>query len=316
MLTLSTYRLRILREVAARGTITAAASALHLTGPAVSHQVGTLERELGVKLLERAPRSVHLTEAGRLLVRRAETILAECEAAVAEVEACTNDVSGLVRISLNEVAFEFHVMLAMRLQERHPALQIALVSMSPAEALGALRVGSLDIMLSVDWEGDPAAIRAGTTRHDLLTDSYAVVMPPDHPLADGEGPLRLRDLAHERWCLPREPQLREVLDRVMRAAGFEPRVVFEGSNGFGVAVTVGLGFGVGIIPEGMDVILSGVAVRPLDEPELTRNVFALVRSGSERSPAIRTVLDAMDEGAVEAVRRGVGALPSARSTFV
>ena len=68
MLPLNTQRLRILREVAARGTITAAAEALQVTGPAVSHQIGTLERELGVPLLERTPRSVRLTEAGRLLV--------------------------------------------------------------------------------------------------------------------------------------------------------------------------------------------------------------------------------------------------------
>jgi DNA-binding transcriptional LysR family regulator len=309
MPTLNTHRLRILREVAARGTITAAANALHLTGPAVSHQIGTLERELGVSLLDRTPRSVRLTEAGRLLVRRAETILAECEAAVAEVEAYGNDVSGLVRVSLNEVAYEFHVLMAQRVQECHPALEVTLVSMAPTEALGALRVGSIDVILSMEWEGRPAAERAGVTRHDLLTDSYVVVMPTDHPLANGDGPLRLRDLAHERWCMPRETRFRELLERAMRAAGFEPWVVFEGSNGLGIAATVALGFGIGILPVGMDVLLRGVVVRPLDEPDLKRHIFALVRAGSEQSPAIRTVLDAMHEGAVDAVRRGVGSLP-------
>ena len=316
MPTLNTHRLKILREVAARGTITAAATALHLTGPAVSHQIGTLERELGVSLLDRTPRSVRLTEAGRVLVRRAETILAECEAAVAEVERYANDISRLVRVSLNEVATEFHVQMAMRVRERHPALEVALVSMPPDEAWGALRVGSLDIMLSMEWEGRPATARAGATRHDLLTDSYVVVLPREHPLASGEGPLRLCDLAHERWCLPREPRLREVLERTMRTAGFEPWSVFEGSNSFGIAATVAMGFGVGIIPVGMDALLKGVVVRPLDEPDLTRHIFALVRSGSERSPAIRTVLDAMDEGAVDAVRRGVGSLPAASGASV
>lgn len=316
MLTLNTHRLEIFREVAARGTIAAAAKALHLTAPAVSHQIGKLERELRVSLLDRTPRSVRLTEAGHLLVRRAETILAECEAAVAEIAAHNGDISGLVRVSLSEVEYEFHVLTAMRVQERHPALEVVLVSMPPLEALGELRAGSLDIMLSMEWEGRRATAIAGTTRHDLLTDSYEVVLPPGHPLSTLDRPLRLSDLARERWCLPREQRFRELLEQTMRAAGFEPWTVFEGTNAFGIATTVGMGFGVGIIPRGMEAILGDVAIKPLDEPDLTRHVFALVRAGSERSPAIGTVLGVMDEGAAEAVARGVGSLPVASGARV
>jgi DNA-binding transcriptional LysR family regulator len=312
MLPLNTQRLRILREVAARGTVTAAAEALHVTGPAVSHQIGTLERELGVPLLERTPRSVRLTEAGHLLVRHAETILAECEAAVAEVRAHANEISGQIGVSLNEVPYELQVLAAMKLRERYPGLEVVLFAMPPVEALAALRVGEIDIVLSMEWERRPAAPSAGTTRHDLLTDSYVVALSPTHPLAGDDGPLRLRDLAGERWCMTREPRFREVLEQSMRAVGFKPRTVFEGTNAFGIAAACGVGLGVGIIPEGMG--LANVVVRPLDEPTLTRHVFALVRSGSEQSMAIRKVLEAMDEGAVEAVRRGVGSLPAGRST--
>jgi DNA-binding transcriptional LysR family regulator len=310
VLPLNTHRLRILREIAARGTITAAAEALHVTGPAVSHQIRTLERELGVPLLEHTPRSVRLTEAGHLLVRHAERILAECEAAEAAVRAYASEVSGLVRVSLNEVPYELHVLMAMRLQERHPALEVLLASIPPAEALAALRVGTIDIVLSMEWECRPAALVAGTTRHDLLIDSYEVALSPDHPLAHEDGPLRLRDLAHERWCMTQEPRFREALEQTMRAAGIEVRPVFEGTIAYGVAAACSVGFGVGLIPNGM--ALTNVVARPLDEPALTRHVFALVRSGSEQSIAIRTVLDAMDEGAVDAVRRGVGSLPAAR----
>jgi len=314
MLPLNTHRLRILREVAARGTITAAAEALHVTGPAVSHQIGTLERELGVPLVERTARSVRLTEAGRLLVRHTEKILAECEAAEAEVRAYAGQVSGLVRVSLNEVPYELHVLMALRLRERHPGLEVVLTSMTPGEALAALRVGGLDIVLSMEWECRPATASAGTTRHDLLTDRYVVALSPEHPLAQDEGPLRLRDLAHEHWCMTQEPRFREALERTMREAGFEAHPVFEGTIGYGIAAACGIGFGVGLIPEGMG--LSNVVVRPLDEPALTRHVFALVRSGSEQSPAIRTVLDTMDEGAADAVRRGVGSLPATGSILV
>jgi DNA-binding transcriptional LysR family regulator len=312
MLPLNTQRLRILREVAARGTVTAAAEALHVTGPAVSHQIGTLERELGVPLLERTPRSVRLTEAGHLLVRHAEKILAECEVAVAEVRAHANEISGQVGVSLNEVPYELQVLAALKLRERYPSLEVVLFAMPPVEALAALRVGEIDIVLSMEWERRPAAAIAGATRHDLLTDSYVVALPPAHPLASDDGPLQLRDLAGERWCMTREPRFREVLEQSMRTAGFEPRTVFEGTNAFGIAAACGVGFGVGIIPEGMG--LANVVVRPLDEPTLTRHIFALVRSGSEQSMAIRTVLEAMDEGAAEAVQRGVGSLPTGRTT--
>jgi DNA-binding transcriptional LysR family regulator len=314
VLPLNTHRLRIFREVAARGTITAAAEALHVTGPAVSHQIGTLERELGVPLVERTARSVRLTEAGRLLVRHTEKILAECEAAEAEVRAYASQVNGLARVSLNEVPYELHVLMALRLRERHPGLEIVLTSMPPVEALAALRVGALDVVLSMEWECSPATASAGTTRHDLLTDRYVVALSPAHPLAQDEGPLRLSDLAHERWCMTQEPRFREALERTMREAGFEAHPVFEGTIGYGIAATCAVGFGVGLIPEGMG--LSNVVVRPLDEPALTRHIFALVRSGSEKSPAIRTVLDAMDEGAADAVRRGVGSLPATSSSVV
>jgi DNA-binding transcriptional LysR family regulator len=111
--------------------------------------------------------------------------------------------------------------------------------------------------------------------------------------------------------MPREPRFRQLLEQTMKAAGFEPRTVFEGTNAFGIATTVGMGFGVGVVPLGMETILGNVVIRSLDEPDLTRHVFALVRAGSERSPTVGTVLDVMDEGAEQAVARGVGSLPPA-----
>ena len=100
---LNTNRLRILREVAARGSIAAAARALYLTGPGVSHQLATLEREVGVALLERTPRSVRLTEAGRYLAGRAGVILAECEETLAGIGTYSDGVRGTVRVSMNDI---------------------------------------------------------------------------------------------------------------------------------------------------------------------------------------------------------------------
>src|ERR671915_1611622 len=94
---LDVRRLRVLRELAARGTIAATAEALGYTAPAVSQQLATLEREAGVALLERNGRRRRLTPAGEELVARTEGILRELEAAEAALERTTTQVAGVLR---------------------------------------------------------------------------------------------------------------------------------------------------------------------------------------------------------------------------
>ena len=293
MYTLNTYRLRILQEVAARGTLAAAADALYLTSPAVSHQMATLERELGVPLFERTPRSLRLTEAGRRLVRHSETILTECETAVAEVQSFSSEVTGVVRMSILETTANPGAMI-LKERSRHPALKVILVSMHPMDALSALRAGEIDIALADDWSCLPAPASKGTTRLDLLDEGYEVVLPSSHPLASEET-LQLRDLAHEQWCITQEHGFREALRLTMRAAGFTPDVVLTSFNSRALVLSAEIGLGIGVIPVSADTRGADVALVPLAEPALTRQVFALVRSGSQESPPIRAVLDAMED---------------------
>src|ERR1700726_3706408 len=96
---LDVRRLRLLREVALRGTIAAAAEALAFTPSAISQQLSTLEREVGAELLERTGRSVRLTDAGRLLVEHAGLVLDELERAEAALEASLMSLCGTVRVS-------------------------------------------------------------------------------------------------------------------------------------------------------------------------------------------------------------------------
>ena len=157
---LNTTRLRILREVAARGTITAAAEALYLTPPAVSHQLATLERELGVPLLSRTGRSISLTDAGNRLVEHAETILAECERAIGDVTAFSEEVSGTVRVSVFQTAAQAIALPAfVSLTKQYPKLELVVQGLEPVNSLPALRAGQLDIALSHDWDFVPIARR-------------------------------------------------------------------------------------------------------------------------------------------------------------
>ena len=101
---LDVRRMRVLREVAQRGSFSAAAEALSFTQSAVSQQIAALEREAGCKLVQRNPRGIRLTEAGEALVRHADAILARLSEAEAELEAIAGLRGGRLRLASFESA--------------------------------------------------------------------------------------------------------------------------------------------------------------------------------------------------------------------
>jgi len=294
---LNTNRLRILREVAERGTIAAAAEALYLTPPAVSHQLATLETEVGVALLERTARSVRLTDAGRRLVAHADVILADCEAALADVAALAGEVCGSVRISVFQTAAQSIALPALAdLSRRCPNLDLRIRELEPVYALPALRAGDLDVALSHAWDFVPMVPDPAITRYDLLDEPIVALLPKGHPLASA--PVRLRDLAHERWCIASESAIsRKAVQRAAQVAGFEPDVILESNYFRATGAAVEAGLGVGLAPLMTDLRGLDIVIQPLAEPPMSRRIFAAVRAGSGESPAIRTVLDAMQAAA-------------------
>jgi len=300
---LNTTRLAILRELAARGTIAAVAEALYLTPPAVSHQLVVLEREVGVPLLTRTARSVKLTNAGERLVAHAETILAECEVALADVATFSAAVSGTVHLSAFQTAAQSIAVPALdALRGRHPALEVLMSEVEPALSVAALKAGQLDVALSHEWDLVPLPPDPGIDRHDLITEPAVALLPLDHPLASGS--VALAALGKERWCVAKETAAtRQALEQAAHTAGFSPRIVLE-SNDFGViAAAVERGLGVAVVPRMTDLRGFEVAVLPLANPPMSRRIFAAVRQGSGRSPRLRAVIEALDEAA-ESQRTG------------
>jgi DNA-binding transcriptional LysR family regulator len=295
--TLNTTRLRILREVAARGTIAAAAEALYLTPPAASHQLAVLEREIGVPLLDRTARSVQLTDAGKRLVEHAETILADCEVALADIAAFSQEVSGRIHLSTFQTAAQTIALPAMVvLTRRFPALEVIASELEPARAISALKAGRLDIALSHEWDFVPLPKEPGLDRHDLLTEPIVALLPVGHPLAGG--PVRLADLADDRWCVALESAAsRQAVERVANSAGFEPKVVLESNYFRAIGAAVEAGLGVGIAPSMTDLRGLDIVIQPLAEPVMSRRIFAAVRKGSGGAPALRAVLGALAESA-------------------
>lgn len=290
---LNLQRLRILREVAARKTITAAAEALYLTPPAVSRQLMVLEREVGVPLVERGARSIRLTDAGLRMVEHAERILADCETAQADVASFAKEVTGTLRISMFQTAAQSLGLPALvQLKERYPLLKTAVHELESIAAIEALRAGQLDIALSHEWDFVPLRLDESLERFDLLTEPIWTILPVDHPLAGA--PVRLADLAGEPWCVAKETTAsRQAVARIAHAAGFEPEVVFESNYFRAIGSAVEAGLGVGVAPAMTDLRGLRVSRQPLVEPAMSRRVFAAVRRGSGGSPAMRAALEAL-----------------------
>jgi DNA-binding transcriptional LysR family regulator len=292
---LDVRRLRVLREVALRGSFSAAAQALAYSQSAVSQQIAVLEREAGARLVERQGRRVRLTDAGRALVRRADAILAELDAADAELRAIAGLRAGRVRVSTFASAATTLLpaaVTAFRAAHREVRVELSLVEQT-AEALEGLRAGRLDLVLvtqPVDQPPEPGPLET----HRLLEDPMLTVLPGGHRLARRRS-LRLDELAGEPWVLGGGPGCsdRAIILRACHAAGFEPRVVldFPTDDYNATQGMVAAGAGITLLPRlALAVPRDDLAVRPLAGPGPSREVVAAVRRG-DQAPATLAMLE-------------------------
>src|SRR5688572_26159202 len=129
-------RLRLLRELSERGTIAAVADALQYTPSAVSQQLAALEREAGVKLLERAGRGVRLTDPALVLVEHAGALLERAAQAEADLAAAVGTVAGRGRIAgFQSVSLRIAAPAIERLAKVAPQLRCEYVEAEPEDAL-------------------------------------------------------------------------------------------------------------------------------------------------------------------------------------
>src|SRR5690349_6296325 len=148
---LDVRRLRVLREVAVRGSFSAAAESLSFTQSAISQQIAALERETGTTLVQRNARGVRLTEAGEALVRHAEAILARLAEAEAELEAIAGLRGGRLRLAAFESSAATLMPLAIAaFRARHPGVELTMMMGEPDEMMPLLKAGELDLALGYD----------------------------------------------------------------------------------------------------------------------------------------------------------------------
>jgi DNA-binding transcriptional LysR family regulator len=285
-------QLRMIRELAARGTIAAAAQALGYTPSAVSQQLAVLERITGVPVLERIGRGVQLTDAGRELVVHAQEVLAKMEEAQAAIEEVAAVPRGEVRLAIFE-SFASSLMpdLLRMLRSSHPELLLRSLELDPDKALNTLVMGSTDVALVVDYPHAPSPRPRGVERRFLRQERFRLVVAAGDELP---AVVELAALAERSFVMgSAETSWGRSVLQACREAGFEPDIHHEIDKTPATLQLVAAGAGIALIPDlALPEVPAGVRVIDLAQP-VCRTIEVAYREASLRRPAIGVVLDAI-----------------------
>ena len=295
---LNVARLKVLTEVAYRGSFSAAAEALSYTQSAVSQQIAALEAEAGLALVERHARGVSLTAAGQMLVGHAEGILARLEGAEAALASVAGLRGGRLRVASFPTAGATLMPLAIAtFRSSYPGVELTLAEGEPEQIVPRLRAGELDLALLYEFP-DETRVAQEMTRIELLSDPMRLALPREHPLARS-ATIRLSELEGEAWVqTSRESPCARHVVRRCHGAGFEPRVAFESDDYHTVQGLVAAGVGVALIPQlALSVVREDITTRTLSPSPPRRQVIAAVPAGARLVPAAPAMLGVLADAA-------------------
>ncbi|QZY29079.1 LysR family transcriptional regulator [Nocardioides coralli] len=283
-------RVLVFRTVARAGSLSAAARELGWTQPAVSQQLQRLEREVGSPLLLRGPRGVTLTQAGAVLLGRADVLAGELHMAAEELASLSELRGGRVRLVAHPSAVATVVPAALRLlADAHPDVEVSMEEAEPPEAWAAVREGEADLAVAFGYDGPPDE-EGDLTWLPLTTEPVELVLPPDHAVA-GRRRWTLADLSDDTWiggC----PRCRAHLVACCRDAGFEPRLAHATDDYVAVQALVAAGLGVTMLPRSALTAFRHPEVEVRTSRALgTRHVGLAYRPGAEQVPATAALMD-------------------------
>jgi DNA-binding transcriptional LysR family regulator len=284
-------RLALLSDVAATGTIAAAAARAGCTAAAASQQLAALERDVGAALLERSARSVRLTEAGRVLADHAAPVLA----ALTEAERATRDVAGLragtVRVAAFATAATGFVIPALTaFRRRHPGVELHFTELESDQALPRLQAGEIDLAVTHEYTPLSRPDLRGLTQRPLYREPLLLAVPR-RLIPRSPDPVSLADFADTEWVAALTGTgFQAATEMACRAAGFEPRIRVRVHSYPMVLAMVAAGFGVSLVPQLAATAHRGLGYLPVNRPDgLARQIHATTRAGG-RSAAVDHLL--------------------------
>lgn len=231
-------QLKYFQTAARMQHMTKAAHSLHISQPALSKMIASLEAELGTKLFERERKSIRLNEHGKLFLRQVDIALQALEDGKLQLQDANGCVSAVITLDVRVSSHLLPDLLAdFRKEWPHAEFQLQ-QHVSSFEGMP-----SFDLCLS-----DGATPPKGTASVCLLEEEIVVAVPAEHPLAD-RNHVSLQELKEESFItLPPGKSLRETTDAFCRLAGFTPRIRFESDDPATVRGLIRSGQGVAFLP--------------------------------------------------------------------
>jgi DNA-binding transcriptional LysR family regulator len=238
--------LAALQAVAEERSFGRAAVRLGYTQSAVSQQIATLERAVGVPLVERpgGPRPVSLTEAGDVLLGHADGIVARLRAAQADLAALADGVAGSLRVGTYQSAgTRILPEVLLRFTAAHPNVEVHLTEAEDDELFSLVEAGDLDLaFIALPLPEGPFEAR------ELLEDPYTLVVPAGSAMSRMRRLPTLREIAEQPVVSYRTCRATQAVEGFLTGLGPELRVVFRSDDNGTVQAMVAAGVGVAIMP--------------------------------------------------------------------
>ncbi len=296
-------RLRVLREVAERGSFSGAAESLYVSQSAISQQISALEAEVGTPLLLRLRTGPILTDAGRLLVSHGDAAICRLEQAERELAELAGLGAGELRlVSFSSASATIVAAAAKQFAQLHGEIRLSLAEAEPEDSISRLKRGEFDIALAFDFELAAFEPDRDLCMTHLLDERMHVALPPDHPLADRRV-IRLEQLADDPWlCGSCESSCRQLTLRSCEQAGFVPDVAYESNDYTVMLALVAAGMGVTLVPDLAMLIPSpDVPILEIEPIAPIRRIWASTLGGGARSAAADAMVEILADVSAEIV---------------
>ncbi len=246
---METSLLQAFVDVAEKGSFSAAAESLELTQPAVSKRISVLEEQLGTRLFDRIGKQIGLTEAGELLLPRARRIIQEVRDSHTLVRNLTGMVSGRLALGISHhIGLHRLPPVLRKFSGRYPDVALDIGFMESESAVEAVSRGDLELAVITLAEGDLPRI----VSHGIWTDPLSFVVANDHPLADREGEIPLKELQDYPAILPGEETFtRRIVDDLFRRKHCVLQTGMETNYLETVKMMISIGLGWSVLPDTM-----------------------------------------------------------------
>jgi DNA-binding transcriptional LysR family regulator len=273
-------RLLTFRKVARLGSFSRAAEELSLTQPAVSQQILSLERQLGIRLIDRGPGGLGLTAAGALLLRHADAVSGRLHLATEQLGALVAEERRRLAIGAFPSAIATIVPDALvRMKTVQPELEVNVAEGPLEDLITGVRDGTLHLAVLFQDAAAPRRDHDDLERHDLFEEPMVAALPPRHRLARRRT-IDLEQLAADPWTAPSRDGL---VHRTCLAAGFEPNIAFVTRDVLAFRELVASGRAVTLTGRLLAGRLEGIATPAVKGDPARRTIYA-IRPNTDSHP--------------------------------